>query len=60
MQSEISAPTAVFANVVPLLPIRGNGAAAILALADGTIFRGVSIGARGHSVGEVVSQRAVA
>jgi len=59
MQSEISAPTAVSANVVPLLPIRGNGAAAILALADGTIFRGVSIGARGHSVGEVVFNTAM-
>ncbi len=27
---------------------------AILALADGTIFRGVSIGSLGHRVGEVV------
>jgi carbamoyl-phosphate synthase small subunit len=59
MQSEISAPTAVSANVVPLLPIGGNGAASVLALADGTIFRGVSIGARGHSVGEVVFNTAM-
>ena len=29
-------------------------AAALLALADGTIFRGISIGAPGHTVGEVV------
>lgn len=32
---------------------------AILALADGTIFRGVSIGASGHSVGEVVFNTAM-
>jgi carbamoyl-phosphate synthase small subunit len=59
MQSEISAPTATSTNVAPLLPIRGNGAAAVLALADGTIFRGVAIGARGHSVGEVVFNTAM-
>ena len=59
MQSEIIAPTAAPTNVVPLLPIRGNGAAAILALADGTIFRGAAIGARGHSVGEVVFNTAM-
>ena len=29
-------------------------ATAILALADGTIFTGVSIGATGHTIGEVV------
>lgn len=32
---------------------------AILALADGTIFRGVSIGANGHTVGEVVFNTAM-
>ncbi|GAA0312770.1 glutamine-hydrolyzing carbamoyl-phosphate synthase small subunit [Psychrobacter aestuarii] len=32
---------------------------AILALADGTIFRGVSIGSRGHRVGEVVFNTAM-
>ncbi len=32
---------------------------AILALADGTIFRGVSIGAPGHTVGEVVFNTAI-
>ncbi len=42
-----------------MLPIRGNGAAAILALADGTIFRGVAIGALGHSTGEVVFNTAM-
>ncbi len=36
---------------LPLLP---NQDQALLALADGTIFRGVSIGAAGHTVGEVV------
>ena len=33
--------------------------AALLALADGTIFRGLSIGAAGHSVGEVVFNTAI-
>ena len=32
---------------------------AILALADGTIFRGISIGATGHAVGEVVFNTAM-
>lgn len=32
---------------------------AILALADGTIFRGVSIGSTGHRVGEVVFNTAM-
>ncbi|MFW8247679.1 carbamoyl-phosphate synthase domain-containing protein, partial [Klebsiella pneumoniae] len=32
---------------------------AILALADGTIFRGVSIGAPGHTVAEVVFNTAM-
>ncbi|MBS9779199.1 MAG: glutamine-hydrolyzing carbamoyl-phosphate synthase small subunit [Moraxellaceae bacterium] len=36
-----------------------NSTPAILALADGTIFRGVSIGASGHSVGEVVFNTAM-
>lgn len=35
----------------PLLPIQEQ---ALLALADGTIFQGISIGAAGHTVGEVV------
>jgi carbamoyl-phosphate synthase small subunit len=33
--------------------------AALLALADGTIFRGLSIGAAGHTVGEVVFNTAI-
>jgi len=33
--------------------------AALLALADGTIFRGLSIGADGHTVGEVVFNTAI-
>lgn len=32
---------------------------AILVLADGTVFRGISIGAQGHSVGEVVFNTAL-
>ena len=31
-----------------------NSQPAILVLADGTVFHGVSIGAAGHTVGEVV------
>jgi carbamoyl-phosphate synthase small subunit len=37
-----------------LLPGAGSGMPAILALADGTVFRGAAIGAPGHAVGEVV------
>jgi len=33
--------------------------AALLALADGTIFRGLSIGAAGHAIGEVVFNTAI-
>jgi len=40
----------------PLLPPRP---AALLALADGTVFRGHSIGAEGHTVGEVVFNTAL-
>jgi carbamoyl-phosphate synthase small subunit len=40
----------------PLLPSRP---AAVLALADGTVFRGHSIGAPGHTVGEVVFNTAM-
>jgi carbamoyl-phosphate synthase small subunit len=39
--------------VLPVLPI------AILALADGTVFSGTSIGAAGHTVGEVVFNTAL-
>ena len=34
-------------------------AQALLALADGTVFRGISIGAPGHTVGEVVFNTAL-
>ena len=34
-------------------------AQALLALADGTVFRGISIGATGHTVGEVVFNTAM-
>jgi len=38
-----------------LLPfLSGHATPAILALADGSIFRGISIGAAGHTIGEVV------
>jgi carbamoyl-phosphate synthase small subunit len=38
-----------------LLPLlSGHATPAVLALADGSIFRGVSIGASGHTIGEVV------
>jgi carbamoyl-phosphate synthase small subunit len=42
--------------LLPLLPLRP---AAILALSDGTVFRGHSIGADGHTVGEVVFNTAL-
>jgi carbamoyl-phosphate synthase small subunit len=50
---------AVTLQELPLLPIPqslrpNHDATAILALADGTIFRGVSIGSVGHTTGEVV------
>src|SRR4030095_6637818 len=59
MESALSAPPAAATRAVPLLPVTGNGAAAILALADGTLFRGVAIRAPGHSVGEVVFNTAM-
>ena len=55
----MSAAPAAAPSDSPLLPTRGNGAVAILALADGTVFRGASIGASGHSVGEVVFNTAM-
>ena len=39
-----------------LLPLQGQ---ALLALADGTVFEGVAIGAAGHTVGEVVFNTAL-
>jgi carbamoyl-phosphate synthase small subunit len=50
---------AVTLQELPLLPIPQSLSSnpdhiAILALADGTIFTGVSIGASGHTIGEVV------
>ncbi len=50
---------AVTIQELPLLPIPQSlspnpDSVAILALADGTIFTGVSIGASGHTIGEVV------
>ena len=40
----------------PLLPLQAQ---ALLALADGTLFEGISIGATGHTVGEVVFNTAL-
>lgn len=43
-----------------MLPfIAHKPAIALLALADGTVFRGISIGAPGHSIGEVVFNTAM-
>jgi carbamoyl-phosphate synthase small subunit len=45
---------------LPLLPfLSGHTTPAILALADGSIFRGISIGASGHTIGEVVFNTAM-
>jgi carbamoyl-phosphate synthase small subunit len=51
---------AVTTSGVTLLPfLSGPTVPAILALADGTIFQGVSIGAAGHTTGEVVFNTAM-
>ena len=42
-----------------LLSLKGNFPPAILALADGTVFQGNSIGATGSTVGEVVFNTAI-
>ena len=42
-----------------MLPDLLNSPKAILALADGTVFRGISLGATGHTVGEVVFNTAM-
>jgi carbamoyl-phosphate synthase small subunit len=42
-----------------LLSLKGTAPPAILALADGTVFQGISIGAAGHTVGEVVFNTAM-
>ena len=41
------------------LPLLVPQAQAILALADGTVFSGISIGVPGHTVGEVVFNTAL-
>ena len=46
-------------NTVASPAVASEETAAILALADGTIFRGISIGAIGHRVGEVVFNTAM-
>jgi carbamoyl-phosphate synthase small subunit len=52
----MSPSTPATANHAPLLPAITP---AILALADGTVFRGRAIGAMGHAVGEVVFNTAM-
>jgi carbamoyl-phosphate synthase small subunit len=41
------------------LPLLDSHAPAVLALADGTVFQGISIGAPGHTIGEVVFNTAL-
>ena len=43
----------------PVRPVRPHDTPAILALADGTLFHGISIGAAGHASGEVVFNTAM-
>ena len=47
-------PTVTQSEIPVLLSLQGSPPPAILALADGTVFTGHSIGAPGHTVGEVV------
>ena len=47
------------ASAVSRPPLVAPGVPALLALADGTLFRGRSIGAPGHAVGEVVFNTAM-
>ena len=56
LPSAMPAPTAAAATRSPLFPV---ATPAVLALADGTIFHGRSIGAPGHSIGEVVFNTAM-
>jgi carbamoyl-phosphate synthase small subunit len=49
----LGVPATISENPV-LLSLKGNTPSAILALADGTVFTGNSIGATGSTVGEVV------
>ncbi len=44
---------------LPLLPLLPMQAPALLALADGTVFEGIAIGATGQTVGEVVFNTAM-
>jgi carbamoyl-phosphate synthase small subunit len=55
----MAATTVAPAARAALLPVAGNGALAVLALADGTVFRGAAIGAMGFAAGEVVFNTAM-
>jgi carbamoyl-phosphate synthase small subunit len=50
----MSSTPSIASAAPPPLPGATTGMPAILALADGTVFRGAAIGALGHTVGEVV------
>jgi carbamoyl-phosphate synthase small subunit len=52
----MNAPTATSSTTTALFPATTP---AILALADGTVFRGCAIGATGHAIGEVVFNTAM-
>jgi carbamoyl-phosphate synthase small subunit len=49
----------IFTEIELKNPGSGTKTIAILALADGTVFRGISIGAQGHAVAEVVFNTAM-
>ena len=53
-----SSPPALLPQIAPAILVP-NTVPAILALADGTVFRGRSIGATGHAVAEVVFNTAI-
>lgn len=55
-QSDRQVGNRVFPKESPVLP---SFSPALLALADGTVFRGYSIGAPGHTIGEVVFNTAI-
>ncbi len=53
-----SSPSALIPQIAPAI-LAGNTVPALLALADGTVFRGRSIGATGQAVAEVVFNTAI-
>ena len=57
--AETGAGRGLKSGVFVPLPLLDSHAQAVLALADGTVFQGISIGAPGHTVGEVVFNTAL-